>query len=101
MPIVIMGCKNIEKDTELFNKIAEALAGKNILVLSARDENYKTVGASAGLASNQKVGAESAVDINLCLLYTSEKFREFHKTIPTRGIIFPISYSLQNACLRV
>ena len=60
-----MGCKNIEKDTELFNKIAEALAGKNILVLSARDENYKTVGASAGLAYNQKVGAESAVDINL------------------------------------
>ena len=65
MPIVIMGCKNIEKDTELFNKIAEALAGKNILVLSARDENYKTVGASAGLAYGQKVGAESAVDINL------------------------------------
>lgn len=65
LPLVIMGCKNIEKDTELFNKIAEALAGKNILVLSARDENYKTVGASAGLAYNQKVGAESAVDINL------------------------------------
>ena len=65
MPIVSMGCKNIEKDTELFNKIAEALAGKNILVLSARDENYKTVGASAGLAYGQKVGAESAVDINL------------------------------------
>ena len=65
MPIVVMGCKNIDKDTELFNKIAEALAGKNILVLSARDENYKTVGASAGLAYGQKVGAESAVDINL------------------------------------
>ena len=65
MPIVIMGCKNVEKDTELFNKCAEALAGKNILVLSARDENYKIVGASAGLAYNQKVGAESAVDINL------------------------------------
>lgn len=65
LPLVIMGCKNIEKDTELFNKIAEALAGKNILVLSARDENYKNVGASAGLAYNQKVGAESAVDINL------------------------------------
>ena len=46
LPLVIMGCKNI-------------------LVLSARDENYKTVGASAGLAYNQKVGAESAVDINL------------------------------------
>ena len=65
MPLVIMGCKNIEKDTELFNKIAEALAGKNILVLSARDENYKAIGAGAGLAYSQKVGAESAVDINL------------------------------------
>ena len=65
MPLVVMGCKNIEKDTELFNKIAEALAGKNILVLSARDENYKAIGAGAGLAYSQKVGAESAVDINL------------------------------------
>ena len=65
LPLVIMGCKNVEKDAELFNKVAEALAGKNILVLSAREENYKTVGAGAGLAYNQKVGAESAVDINL------------------------------------
>ena len=65
MPLVIMGCKNIEKDTELFNKIAEALSGKNILVLSARDENYKAIGAGAGLAYGQKVGAESVVDIFL------------------------------------
>ena len=65
MPLVVMGCKNIEKDTELFKKIAEALSGKNILVLSARDENYKAIGAGAGLAYGQKVGAESAVDINL------------------------------------
>ena len=46
LPIIIMGCKNI-------------------VVLSAREEDYKTVGASAGMAYNQKVGAESAVDINL------------------------------------
>ena len=65
LPIVVMGCKNAEKDAELFNKVSEALAGKNILVLSAREENYKTVGAGAGLAYGQKVGAESAVDINL------------------------------------
>ncbi len=65
MPIVIMGCKNIEKDGELFSKIAEALQGKNILVLSARSEDYKTVGASVGLAYGQKVGAETADDINL------------------------------------
>ena len=65
LPIIIMGCKNIEKDAEIFNKVSEALQGKNILVLAAREENYKTVGASAGMAYNQKVGAESAVDINL------------------------------------
>ena len=65
LPLVIMGCKNIEKDSELFTKISEALQGKNILVLSAREEDYKTVGASAALAYGQKVGAESAVDINL------------------------------------
>ena len=46
MPIVVMGCKNI-------------------LVLSARSEDYKTVGASVALAYGQKVGAETADDINL------------------------------------
>ena len=65
LPIIIMGCKNIEKDAEIFSKVSEALQGKNILVLAAREENYKSVGASAGMAYNQKVGAESAVDINL------------------------------------
>ena len=42
LPLVIMGCKNIEKDAELFTKVSEALQ-----------------------AYGQKVGAESAVDINL------------------------------------
>lgn len=65
LPIVVAGCKNNDKDAELFNAVAAALEGKNILCMSAKEENYKTVGASVGLAYNQKVGAESAVDINL------------------------------------
>ena len=65
MPIVVMGCKNMEKDGELFAKISEALQGKNIAVMSARNEDYKTVGASVALAYGQKVGAETADDINL------------------------------------
>ena len=64
-PIVVMGCKHLEKDAELFGAIAEALSGKNVLFLSAKNENYKTVGASVALASGQKVGAETADDINL------------------------------------
>ena len=65
LPIVVMGCKNLEKDTELFSAIAEALAGKNALFMSAKNENYKTVGAAVALANGQKVGAETADDINL------------------------------------
>ena len=65
MPIVVMGCKNMEKDGELLGKIAEALAGKNVLVMSAKNENYKNVGAAVALANNQKLGAETADDINL------------------------------------
>ncbi len=64
-PIVVMGCKNVEKDAELLGALAEALAGKNALFMSAKNENYKTVGASVALASSQKVGAETADDINL------------------------------------
>ena len=64
-PIVVMGCKNLEKDGELLSALAEALAGKNVLFMSAKNENYKTVGASVALANGQKVGAETADDINL------------------------------------
>ena len=64
-PIVVMGCKNLEKDGELLAALAEALSGKNVLIMSAKNENYKTVGASVALANGQKVGAETADDINL------------------------------------
>ena len=64
-PIVVMGCKNLDKDGELLAALAEALSGKNVLVMSAKNENYKTVGASVALANGQKLGAETADDINL------------------------------------
>ena len=64
-PIVVMGCKNLEKDGELLAALAEALSGKNVLFMSAKNENYKTVGASVALANGQKLGAETADDINL------------------------------------
>lgn len=65
VPLVVCGCKNVEKDAELLDKAAAALEGRNALILAAKEENYKTIGASAGLAYKQVVGAESAVDINL------------------------------------
>jgi acetyl-CoA decarbonylase/synthase complex subunit delta len=64
-PLVVEGCKNVEKDAELLPKVAEALQGRNAVIMSEKEENYKAIGAAAGLAYNQIVGAESADDINL------------------------------------
>ena len=64
-PLVVEGCKNVEKDADLLPKVAEALQGRNVLIMSEKEENYKTIGAAAGLAYDQLVGAESSVDINL------------------------------------
>jgi acetyl-CoA decarbonylase/synthase complex subunit delta len=65
LPLVIQGSSNIEKDKELFPKIAEALQGKNVLLLSAKEENHKAIAVAAVQAYGQKIGAESSVDINL------------------------------------
>ena len=65
LPLVIAGCGNHEKDGKVFEKVAQSVEGYNCLFLSATEDNYKTVGASTGMAYSHKVGAESSVDINL------------------------------------
>jgi acetyl-CoA decarbonylase/synthase complex subunit delta len=65
LPLVIEGSGNVEKDAKLFEKIAEALQGKNVLLLSAKEENHKGIAVAAVTAYGQKIGAESSVDINL------------------------------------
>ena len=65
VPLAIVGARNVEKDTALFTAISKALQGKNVLFVSAREEDYKTIAASAVMAYNNKISAESAVDINL------------------------------------
>ena len=65
MPIAVMGCGNMEKDEALFSGIARALAGRNVLFLSARSENYQTLGETVVLSRGQKLAAETADDVNL------------------------------------
>jgi len=65
LPLVIQGSKNVDKDKELLPKVAEALQNANVLLLSAKEDNYKAIAVAAIQAYNQKIGAESAVDINL------------------------------------
>lgn len=63
--LVIAGCQNSEKTAKVFTKVAEALANKNFVFLSAVESNYKEVGAAVGLAYGNIVAAESSVDLNL------------------------------------
>jgi acetyl-CoA decarbonylase/synthase complex subunit delta len=65
LPLVVQGTGNVDKDAELLPKVAEALQGKNALLLPAKEENYKGIAVAAVTAYGQKIGAESAVDINL------------------------------------
>jgi len=65
IPVAVEGSKHLEKDSKLLEKVAEAAQGKNILILSAHEENYKNVATAAALAYEQNIAAESAVDINL------------------------------------
>lgn len=65
LPLVIAGCDSAEKNGKIFTKIAEALADKNYVFLSAVEGNYKEVGASVGMAYGNIVAAESSVDLNL------------------------------------
>jgi len=65
IPVAVEGSKHIEKDIKLLEKVAQVAQGKNILILSAHEENYKAIAAAAALAYGQNVAAESAVDINL------------------------------------
>ncbi|OFV69348.1 acetyl-CoA decarbonylase/synthase complex subunit delta [Acetobacterium wieringae] len=65
VPLVVEGCKNAEKDAKVLEEVAKALEGKNVVLFSAVEDNYKTIGAAGGMAYGQKVSAESAVDINL------------------------------------
>ncbi|WP_102398957.1 acetyl-CoA decarbonylase/synthase complex subunit delta [Haloimpatiens massiliensis] len=65
VPLAIAGTGNHDKDAKLFESLAKELDGHNVLLLSAVEENYKTVAAAGALAYSHKVGAESSVDINL------------------------------------
>ncbi|MCG8542054.1 MAG: acetyl-CoA decarbonylase/synthase complex subunit delta [Clostridia bacterium] len=65
LPLVVAGTNNHGKDSVLFEEVAKAVDGKNVVLLSAVEENYKSVGAAGGMVYKHKVVAESSVDINL------------------------------------
>ena len=64
VPLIIWGTNNADKDAEVLGKVAEACAGKDIIIGPVSESNYKQLGAKA-LAYNLTVIATSPIDINL------------------------------------
>ncbi len=64
IPLVILGCGHVEKDTQVLQAAASATRGKNCAIGKAVEENYKTI-AAAAMANDHKLIAMSQLDVNL------------------------------------
>ncbi len=64
VPLVILGCGHVEKDTQVLQAAAAATRGKNCAIGKAVEENYKTI-AAAAMANDHKLIAMSQLDVNL------------------------------------
>lgn len=64
VPLIVWGCANVEKDTEVLRKVAEECSGRNLIIGPVQEGNYKQLGAVA-IAYNHTVVASTPIDINL------------------------------------
>ena len=64
IPLIILGCGQAEKDSQVLQAAANATRGKNCAIGKAVEENYKTV-AAAAMANDHKLIAMSQLDVNL------------------------------------
>ncbi len=64
IPLIILGCGHVEKDTQVLQAAASATRGKNCAIGKAVEENYKTI-AAAAMANDHKLIAMSQLDVNL------------------------------------
>lgn len=64
VPLIVIGCGDDEKDSELLPKASQVLKGKNVLFGIAAQSNYKTLAATC-LADGHSIIAESPIDVNI------------------------------------
>jgi acetyl-CoA decarbonylase/synthase complex subunit delta len=62
--MIVIGCGDDEKDNAMLPVVSEALKGRQCLIGSATQDNYKTLTVSA-LADGHSIIAESPIDINI------------------------------------
>lgn len=64
IPLIVYGSGNVEKDAEVFMKVAEALEGKNVVLGPVKEDNYKTIAATA-MGFKHVVAGETPIDVNM------------------------------------
>ena len=64
VPLIVYGCSNVEKDSEVLRLVCEACEGKHLIVGPVQEGNYKKIGAAA-IAYKHTVIANTPIDINL------------------------------------
>ncbi|MFH0878014.1 MAG: acetyl-CoA decarbonylase/synthase complex subunit delta [Candidatus Omnitrophota bacterium] len=63
-PLVVLGCGQADKDSEVLPLISEATKGERFLFGDAVQENYKTLTAAC-IADGHSIIAESPIDVNI------------------------------------
>jgi len=64
VPLIVYGSGNVEKDAEVFAKVAEVLAGTNVVLGPVKEDNYKTI-AAAAMGFKHVVAGETPIDVNM------------------------------------
>ncbi|SDC37850.1 MULTISPECIES: acetyl-CoA decarbonylase/synthase complex subunit delta [unclassified Candidatus Frackibacter] len=65
VPLIILGCDDVEKDNEVLKAVAADTEGENLLFGIADEDNYKTL-AGACMIHGHSIVAQSPVDVNIC-----------------------------------
>ncbi len=64
VPLIVYGTSAVDKDAEVLAAVAEACAGKKLVLGPVQDKNFKKIGAQA-LAYDHVVAANTPIDVNL------------------------------------
>ncbi len=64
IPLIVWGCSNEEKDTEVLRKVSEVCQGKNLIIGPVGEGDHKKIGASA-IGYHHTVIASTPIDVNL------------------------------------
>jgi len=64
VPLIVWGCGDKEKDSEVLRLVCEVCQGKNLIIGPVAEENHKRIGAAA-IGYHHAVIASTPIDINL------------------------------------